>query len=111
MVCSILSLISFACGSLAAGFLFRRHYIISEQEFSRQQQEIESRKRALQEIMYRTHHEGINPIAKRIRGLCQLGYLTEDKAEILRFLKVIEDQALTMETDVLNTIKEFEHLQ
>jgi hypothetical protein len=138
----ITSLIFLLAGFAGAAFLFRRKYqnsvqifIQYEQRLKQKEEELELRKKALQTIMYRTHHHGINPISKRIRGLCNLGLLAslrvfnfleqlskpnhqgfsklamEDNKEVLNSLREIEKQALTLETDTLDKVKEFEHLQ
>lgn len=114
MSCLIISVISFVLGSLGAGYFFRRHQHKNELRFIQQEKEIQERKEALERIMYRTHHHGINPIAKRIRGACSVMRLInnqEGQQERLFWLNQIEQCAFTMETDVLNTVKEFEHLQ
>lgn len=107
----IASCFSFVSGCLAAGYFFHLHQKGNEQRFMEQEKELQSRKDALQELIYRTHHHGINPISKRIRGACAVIRLTPSKEEQSYWLTVIENEALTMETDVLNNIKEFEHLQ
>jgi hypothetical protein len=138
----IVSLISLLFGFAGAAFLFKRHYRnIShryqqyEQQLQAQREELEASKEALRDIMNQTHHEGINPIAKRIRGLCNVGFMELDRlmnflnllskphhqgysqfaiAENLKARKCfeyIEEQAFKLETDTLNNVKKFEHLQ
>lgn len=139
LICSVISLLA---GFAGAAFLFRRKYQNSvhlfyqyEVRLRQKEDELELRKKALQTIMYRTHHHGINPISKRIRGLCNLGLLAslrvfnfleqlskpnhqgygklamEDNKEVMDSLRQIEKQALTLETDTLDKVKEFEYLQ
>lgn len=129
-------------GFAVSTFLFRRKYQTSviafqqfEQKLKQKETELNLRKEALQTIMYRTHHQGINPISKRIRGLCNLCLLAnlrlfnfldqlskpnhqgysklamEENTEILNYLKLIESEALTLENDTLDKVKEFEYLQ
>ncbi|HMG94353.1 MAG TPA: hypothetical protein VK589_30040 [Chryseolinea sp.] len=118
MSCLIFSVICFVSGCLAAGYFFRRHqkgneerFIQQDKELEARDKELEARKRALQEIIYGSHHIGANPRGKRIRGAVSVIRLSKDPKEHLYWLKVIEDEALTIEMEVLNTIKEFEHLQ
>lgn len=88
------------------------------QYYRRARMEVEESKAAVRTIMYQTHHLGINPIAKRIRGLCLLGKrITEDlspspqAAEAHTLFETIEAQALSLEKDTLDKVKQFEHLQ
>ena len=138
----IVSLISLLCGFAGAAFLFKRHYRnIShryqqyEQQLQAQREELEASKEALREIMNQTHHEGINPIAKRIRGLCSVGFMAlgrltnflellsrphhqkysqfaiAESSDIQKCFEYIEQQAFNLEMDTLKKVKEFEHLQ
>lgn len=138
----ITALIFMFIGFAVSTFLFRRKYQNSVQAFQQfeyklrqKEAELNLSKEALQTIMYRTHHHGINPISKRIRGLCNLcllgsqrlfnyldllsrpnhqGYsklAMQENTELLNYLKLIESEALTLENDTLNKVKEFEHLQ
>jgi hypothetical protein len=98
-------LVSWCAGFLAAGLLFRRHIL--------------KQRKALQSIMYQTHHHGINPKSKRIRGITNLGLiLTTNRDpdpkswhEVREYFIMIEKEALDLETSVLEKVKEFEHLQ
>jgi len=66
---------------------------------------------ALRQVIYHAHHLGINPRSKRIRGLSNLGKLeTAPDSAPHQYFMLIEAEALTLETDVLNTIKEFEKM-
>lgn len=98
-------------GLAVSRFLFSHHYRRFHRQIISQQQDLETSKEVIRQIMYQTHHHGINPIAKRIRGLCQLARLEPDGDEVNRILTIIEDEALTLEKDTLNAVKEFEHLQ
>lgn len=111
MLYLIVSLICLSAGFAGAAYLFRRHY--KNYHF-----QIEQRKEAIRTILYRTHHNGVNPGCKRIRGITVIGALVTmrlpqcaEREEILKFLKMIETEAMNLETDVLNNVKEFEHLQ
>lgn len=104
-------LVSWCAGFLVAGFFFRRHY-------KNYQDQIAQRKQALRAIMYQTHHEGINPICKRIRGITSLGLMLtggelkpNSLPEIRNYFSMIEKEALELETSTLEKVKEFEHLQ
>jgi hypothetical protein len=96
---------SWCVGFLVAGLLFRRHIL--------------HQKKALRSIMYQTHHQGINPVCKRIRGITTLGlFLTTNRDmdheswhEIREYFIMIEKEALELETTTLKKVKEFEHLQ
>lgn len=97
---------------LAIGKLLYRHY------YRKAKAQLEESKEAVRTMMYQTHHLGINPVAKRIRGLCLLGkrisddlYQSPEVVEISMLLETIESQALTLENDTLDKVKEFEHLQ
>lgn len=88
------------------------------QYYRRARHELKESKQALREIMYQTHHLGINPIAKRIRGLCLLGKRlatnlspSPEAEEVQTLFETIESQALSLENDTLDKVKEFEHLQ
>ncbi|MGL6121688.1 MAG: hypothetical protein ACRC1W_01365 [Shewanella sp.] len=131
----IVSLISLLSGFAGAAYLFSRYHLKYSSHYHRQALQLKESKEALQKIMYRTHHHGINPISKRIRGLSGLGMMGSarlmnylemlskpnhqkysklamaESLEIMRYLKLIEKQALDLENDVLSNIKEFEHLQ
>lgn len=93
--------VSWCAGFLVAGWMFRRHILMQ--------------KKALRSIMYQTHHQGINPVCKRIRGITSLGLIAcKDPSrwhEIREYLELIEREALELETSTLNKVKEFEHLQ
>jgi hypothetical protein len=131
----IVSLTSLLFGFAGAAFLFKRHYRNTEHRYMQYEQELERQREAIRTIMYRTHHNGINPISKRIRGLCTLGFMVSDRLlnflnllskphhqgysklaiaesnEIRSFFRLIEQQALGLETETLDNVKEFEHLQ
>lgn len=145
----IVSLISLLCGFAGAAFLFRRHYRNTHSQFQEyelmlmekeklltaSELNLKEKTEALQKIMYRTHHHGINPVCKRIRGLTNLSLMAvsrlfnfleilskpnhqeysklamAENTEILNYLKLINSEALTLENDTLNKVKEFEHLQ
>ncbi len=99
---------------LLAGMLMG--LIIGQRLFSRYyreaRREVEESKSAVRQIMYQTHHEGINPIAKRIRGLCLLGKkISPSDSEVHTLFETIEAQALNLENDTLEKVKQFEHLQ
>ena len=87
--------------------------LLSDQQYRNARKEVEESKAAVRAIMYQTHHHGINPIAKRIRGLCLLGkrlsHSTDD--EVSTLFETIEAQALNLENDTLEKVKQFEHLQ
>ena len=108
----IVSLISLCVGFAAAAYLLRRHY-------SNVQFELDQRKEALRTIMYRTHHQRINPVCKRIRGITNLGVTVATKRlpvcvetdEMIAYFKMIEIEAMDLETETLDIVKEFEHLQ
>jgi hypothetical protein len=110
MLYLIVSLISLFAGFAGARYLVRRHH--SNVLFQMQQQA-----EALRTIMYRTHHHGVNPICKRIRGITGLGRILIKRSpassdqEINMILDMIDNQALELETEMLNKVKEFEHLQ
>lgn len=131
----IVSLVSFVCGCAGAAYLFRRNHRNSISRYQALESQLQEGREALQEIMYLTHHQGINPICKRIRGLSTLGLMVSarlmnyldllskphhqeysklamhESQEILKYFKLIENEAKDLETDTLNKIKEFEHLQ
>lgn len=112
----IVSLISLCVGFAGATYLFRRHY--TNVKFH-----LEQRKEALRTIMYRTHHIGVSPIGKRIRGLTGLGRATMKRSdpssetelnmrtELTMIFDMIDNQSIELETEMLNKVKEFEHLQ
>jgi hypothetical protein len=108
----IVSLISLFAGSAGAAYLFRRHY-------RNVQFELEQRKEALRTIMYRTHHQKLNPVCKRIRGITTLGVIVATKRlpesvetdEVITYFKMIEIEARDLEIETLDIVKEFEHLQ
>jgi hypothetical protein len=107
----IVSVAFLFAGFAAATYLFRRHY--KNYHF-----QIEQRREALRTIMYRTHHHGVNPVCKRIRGISGLGILItkqlpEEKrtVEIIEYFKMIDGIAQELESETLSNIKEFEHLQ
>lgn len=95
---------SWCAGFLGAGLLFRRHIL--------------KQRKALESIMYQTHHQGINPICKRIRGITTLGLiLTTNRDctpkswhEVREYFIMIEKEAMDLETTTLEKVKEFEHL-
>jgi hypothetical protein len=100
-----------------------------------QDAKLKERTEAIRTMMYRTHHLEVNPICKRIRGLSGLGIMASSRLfnfceqlskpghqefsklamaenkEILECFRKIGSQALELETDNLNNVKEFEHLQ
>lgn len=96
---------SWCAGFLVAGLLFRRHIL--------------KQKKALQSIMYQTHHQGINPVCKRIRGITTLGLMLtinrdishKSWDEVRTYFIMIEKEALELETTTLEKLKDFEHLQ
>jgi hypothetical protein len=68
--------------------------------------------------MYETHHQGINPICKRIRGITSLGKISLRNtshpnawSDIEQYFDMIDAEALELETQTLKKVKEFEHLQ
>jgi hypothetical protein len=137
--------LSFGCvgaGFLMAVYLVRRHYrkyvsrfLERESHYRRQEELLKESKEALREIMYRTHHHGLNPRAKTTRGLSGLGLLASgrlmnflellsrpnhhrysklamlESKEIMMCFRMIESEMLQLEHETLNDVKEFEHLQ
>jgi len=116
MVYLIVLLVGMLMGLITGKILYRHHY-------RKAKAQLEESKSAVREMMYQTHHQGINPIAKRIRGLCQLLSKLLDQAEkkfpalspllveMFLLIETIEREALTLEKDVLDKVKKFEHLQ
>ena len=109
MLYLIVSVTSLCAGFLLAGSCFRRH-------LKRNRYQIAHQKEALRTIMYQTHHEGINPICKRIRGITTLALLSMKKSpgcspDIALYFQMIETEAMNLENDTLNKVKDFEHLQ
>lgn len=107
----IVSLVGLCVGFVAAAYLFRRHY-------KNYHVQIEQRKEALRTIMYRTHHMGVNPVCKRIRGITTIGILVTkrlpacaESEEVISFFHLIETEAQDLENQTVTHVKEFEHLQ
>jgi len=116
-----------------------RNYIFQFQEqeslLLNKELELKESKEALQEIMYLSHHQGTSPRSKRIRGLTGLGFMVvarlfnylellskpnhqeysrlamAENKELLKYLKLIESEALQLEQDAMDKVKKFEDMQ
>lgn len=109
---SLMWLLAGTLMGLTIGKLLYRHH------YRKAKEQLEESKAAVREMMYQTHHQGINPISKRIRGLCQLATKllkaaprSEQCDESVMLIEYIEREALTLERDTLDKVKQFEHLQ
>jgi hypothetical protein len=130
----------FVCGGLTLGIIIRRYNTITnservayESQLKRQEEDLRSRRQAIQTMIFDAQHNGPNPNLKNIRGLVQasrtevkhftrrlesLGKFSWAAAILLDFsdldkvyLAMIEKECLIAEKKILDNVSRFNDLQ
>ena len=66
---------------------------------------------AIRKIVYDSHHRGLNPILKTLRGLLHLLQLVSKDHQTSEYIALMEEQIVKAEVEEATRIRQIEHLQ